>query len=163
MKKGIFVFLFTFTVCAQLYADQPLLIDVKIIGASQSPLFEPQHFSFDLGQDYLLVISNEGSDSISFDFGDFGQKVMTRSMQGTSSMTQQSIVINPNSKVQWHFSPTTSGEYVYHAINTSLNSKGSAGKIVVNKSSQEIAKETASLAKAQQSATHKKAEHPKRF
>ncbi len=140
MKKWTLLTLLLCLISAANHAAQPLLVDVKIIGSSQSPVFEPQNLIFDIEQDYLLVISNDGFDSISFDYGDFGQKVMTRSMQGASSMTQQSVVINPKSKVQWHFSPQADGEYTYHAVNTALNTKGNPGKIIVNKSKTQLTK-----------------------
>ncbi|MBS0287961.1 MAG: hypothetical protein JSR17_11730 [Proteobacteria bacterium] len=134
IKKGIFIFtLLSLQLTNQVIANQPLLLDVKVVGGAQSPLFEPQNFTLDAGQDYLLVITNSNNDSITFDFGNFGQQVFTRSINGTSSVTQQSLVINGNSKVQWHFSPQNKGEYTYYAINTGLNARGVPGKIVVNK------------------------------
>ena len=132
IKRTLLAFLSysTLSVC---FAAEPLLIDVKIIGSAQSPRFEPQHLALDAGQDYLLVISNNGDDSITFEYGQFGQQVFTRGITGTSSMTQQSLVISGKSKVQWHFSPKDGGEYSYYAINTAQNSRGVPGKITVNK------------------------------
>ncbi len=161
MRIGILFFATLFS--SNIFSAQPLLIDVKIIGSAQSPLFEPQNFTLDVGQDYLFVISNEGTDSISFDYGNFGQKVLTHSMQGTSSMTQQSIVINPNSKVQWLFSPQLSGEYTYHAINTSLNSKGNAGKITVNKNEKELVQTQTALETKESTQGNDKNANKKRF
>ncbi len=135
MRKGIFrATLYGVALLAtHCFAHEPLLIDVKVTGGVQSPLFEPQNFQLDVGQDYLLVITNTSSDSIAFQYDTFGQKVFTRSIYGTSSMTQDSIVISGNSKVQWHFSPQVPGEYTYYAVNAGLNMRGTPGKIMVKK------------------------------
>ncbi len=133
IKRILFCLVLGSLSLAPCYAAEPLLIDVRIIGSAQSPRFEPQHLQFDAGQDYLLVISNNADDSITFEYGNFGQQVFTRGIMGTSSMTQQSLVISGKSKVQWHFSPKDSGEYTYYATNTAQNSRGVPGKITVNK------------------------------
>ncbi len=134
MRKGIFkATFFSVALVANVCFAEPLLIDIKVTGGVQSPLFEPQHFQFDVGQDYLLVITNPSVDSIAFQYDTFGQKVFTRSIYGTSSMTQDSIVISGNSKVQWHFSPQVAGEYTYYAVNAGLNMRGTPGKITVKK------------------------------
>ncbi len=160
--KRILVTLTNLLLIPSLFAAEPILIDIKIIGSAQAPIFSPQDITLDSGQDYLLVINNVGNDSISFDYGDFGQKVLTRSVQGTSSMTQQSMVINPNSKMQWHFSPQQAGEYPYHAINTSLNTKGTPGKIIVKKIESELKTgENAKEAEQKQTANDKHARSKK--
>ncbi|MBS0288472.1 MAG: hypothetical protein JSS07_00370 [Proteobacteria bacterium] len=141
IKKGFLTFFIMLLAMQEGMANEPLLIDVKIIGASQSPLFDPQNFQLDLNQDYMLVIANNSHDAITFEFGTFGQKVLTRSIQGTSSMTQSSLVINGHSKVQWHFSPQVAGEYTYFAINTGLNSRGTPGKVIVKQIELDAVKE----------------------
>lgn len=113
------------------FAIGPILIDAAVVGSAQSPMIEPQQFQFDVGQEYLLVIDNDSADSIAFNIGNFGQKVSTISVYGTSSMTQDAMVINGNTKLQWQFTPKEAGEFTYYASNTSLNKRGSDGKIVV--------------------------------
>ncbi len=115
------------------YAIGPILIDAAVVGSAQSPLIEPQQFQFDVGQEYLLVIANDSSDSIAFNFGAFGQKVFTMSVNGTSSMSQDAMVINGHSKLQWQFRPQEAGEFTFYASNTGVNKRGSDGKIVVKK------------------------------
>jgi hypothetical protein len=131
-KKTFISFIFSLSI-QPVFAIGPILIDAAVVGSAQSPLIEPQQFQFEVGQEYLLVIDNDSSDSIAFNFGTFGQKVFTMSVFGTSSMSQDAMVINGHSKLQWQFRPQEAGEYTYYASNTSLNKRGSDGKIVVKK------------------------------
>lgn len=130
LKKTLILIILSLSI-QSVYAIGPILIDAAVVGSAQSPMIEPQQFQFDVGQEYLLVIDNDSADSIAFNIGNFGQKVSTISVYGTSSMTQDAMVINGNSKLQWQFRPNEAGEFTYYASNTSLNKRGSDGKIVV--------------------------------
>jgi FtsP/CotA-like multicopper oxidase with cupredoxin domain len=104
---------------------------VQVVGSSSAPQFEPQALNFDVGQEYILVVNNDSPYSVSFHYGEFGQKVATYSVSGSSSMSTQALVINGNSKLQWHFRPQASGEFAYYVSNNGLNARGAEANITV--------------------------------
>jgi multicopper oxidase len=123
----------------------PILIDLAVSGTQDNPSFTPNQLQFKEGQEYLLVVTNEQSYGVTFHYNKFGQSLLTHYLQGTSSVTQDSMMLLPHSKIFWHFVPLKKGEYVFHAANASLNQKGADGKIVIE--AQEIVKKDNTSAK----------------
>lgn len=108
---------------AEVHALSPDLIDLRV--NDSKPL------EFTTGVEYLLVLHNENQHGTSFYFGEFAQSVFTHYLQGSASVTQESIAVPSNGKVLWLFSPTKAGEYDYYAIDGSNDQKGPKSKIVV--------------------------------
>lgn len=105
------------------HAVSPTLIDLAV---NDTPPLQ-----LTTGVDYLIVLTNDNPHGTSFYFGEFAQGVLTHYMQGAASVTQESVDIPANAKVQWLFSPIKAGEYNYYAINGSSDQKGDKGKITV--------------------------------
>lgn len=148
MKKGFSFllpgFLLSFWVLSA-FADAPLphLIDVVIEGTIETPIVSLTELQFEVGLPYILVITNDKPIAISLYYGKFGQKVYTQSLQGTSGLSQESLVLNPNSKLQWYFIPQEAGEFPFYATNNGFNLHKKEGKIVVKKT--EIAQKQTQL------------------
>ncbi len=137
MKKGFFLlqcFLLNFSVHIA-YADAPLphLTDIVIEGSVDAPVISQTELQFEVGLPYILVITNDKPVAVSLYYGKFGQKVSTQYLQGTSGLTQESLVLNPNSKLQWYFIPQEEGEFPFYATNNGFNLHKKEGKIVVKK------------------------------
>ncbi len=113
----------TLLMASSLHAVSPTLI---ALGVNETPKLE-----LTTGVDYLIMINNENPHGTNFYFGEFAQNVFTHYLQGSSSVTQDSIAVPSHAKVLWLFSPTKAGEYDYYAIDGSNDQKGQKGKIVV--------------------------------
>lgn len=123
---GIVVLLFSSLSKAN---ETPQLIDLQLSGSISAPFFEPGNLTFTLGQEYVLVITNDNAYQVTFHFDKFGQAIFTRFLQGSPGVTQESLELPSSSKVLWHFIPSTIGNFSYYASNNGLNQKGKEGKI----------------------------------
>lgn len=111
-------------VCTTVQAVSPTLIDLSV---NDTPPLQ-----LTTGEDYLIVINNDNPHGTSFYFGNFAQGVLTHYLQGAASVSQDSVDVPANAKVQWLFSPTKAGEYAYYAVNNGgSEQKGNKGKITV--------------------------------
>lgn len=113
-------------------ADDPILVETNIVSTMEGPGFAPENYTFKQGHEYLWVMTNENSQSLSFNYDTFGQKIFTHYLQGTPSVTQNSFALPSQSKVYWLFVPSAPGEYQFYISNPSTNQKGKGGKIIVN-------------------------------
>jgi hypothetical protein len=105
-------------------AVSPTLID---LGVNDTPPLQ-----LTTGVDYLIVINNDNPHGASFYFGEFAQGVLTHYLQGAASVSQDSVDVPANAKVQWLLSPIKAGEYAYYAVNNGgSEQKGDKGKITV--------------------------------
>lgn len=149
MKKGFFSTLcFVLALLGQpVSANTPHLIDVTIEGSFEAPMLSSTELQFDVGSSYLLVLTNNNPFTVSFHYGKFGQNVFTHYIQGISNLTQESLVINPHSKLFWHFIPKEAGEFAFHTNNNGFNQQGREGKIIVTKIEKET--KTADVTQAQ--------------
>src|SRR3990167_5533895 len=104
MKTRTLLFAILMGIALSLKAAQaPTLFDIEIEGTVGSPQLSMNDLQLEVNQEYLFVLNNVHPVSLEFYFEKFGQHVATRYLQGTPSVTQESINLLPSSKVLWHF------------------------------------------------------------
>ncbi len=116
-KNGFFVFWFVLSAFMSTVSSAavPELIDLNLIGPKEGAYFEPDTLELIEGDNYLLVISNPYDRSYDFKAPTFAGAIVTQYIQGSPSVTQSSVTIAPNSKVQWLFRVTKSGQHFFEA------------------------------------------------
>jgi hypothetical protein len=112
-------------------SEAPVLHDIEIEGSAGNPQLSIQDLKLEVNREYLFVINNPLAVSLVFQFEKLGQHVATRYLQGSPSVTQESVNVLPNSKVIWHFVTTMPGEFTVYIINPSLMQKGETRKIAI--------------------------------
>lgn len=112
-------------------SEAPTLHDIEIEGSPANPQLSFHDLKLEINHEYLFVLNNTHPVPFVFQFEKLGQHVATRYLQGSPSVTQESLNVLPNAKVIWHFLATSSGEFTVHLINPSTLQKGEARKIVI--------------------------------
>lgn len=97
-------------------ADTPELLELKLTGSGADASIEPSSLQLMQGQTYLLVLENPFSMPYHFDAPTLNGAISTQYIQGSSSVSQRSILISPESKVQWLLSADKPGLYPIKAI-----------------------------------------------
>lgn len=126
-----FVLLLGLTLSALAAEAAPLLQDIEIEGSPGNPQLSIQELKLEINHEYLFLINNPLAVPLVFQFEKLGQHVATRYLQGSPSVTQESINLMPNGKVLWHFLTTLPGEFSVYIINPSSMQKGETRKIVI--------------------------------
>lgn len=117
---------------SSLVAAIPSLVDVAVVNTPSGFGLVPSALEFAQHQEYLLVLSNDNPESLTFHFSQFGQKIMTHYLQGTPSVSQESVDLPAKSKVLWQFSTLESGEFDYYISYPSQNIKGVISKMIIH-------------------------------
>lgn len=109
----------------------PELVQLEVQGDETAPFFTPETMELTIEQPYVMVIMNNKPFAVAFEYTGLGQAVRSQSLKGSSSVTTESIILSPNSKVQWQFTPVESGKFDISASNIAFRLKGKVGKIEV--------------------------------
>ena len=113
------------------FAAAPTLYDIQVEGSVGHPELSIEELMLDVNQEYLFVISNTLPASVELYIGKFGHHIATHYLQGTPSVTQESMNLPTSSKVLWHFVTNTPGEFTFSAVNASTLEKGTTHKIII--------------------------------
>lgn len=109
----------------------PDLIAFKIEGTTDKPHLEPKNVTLLPEHEYVFMFSNQHEDNMQIQYGGFGQTVITAYVKGTSHVTQDSMLVFPNTQITWHFHTTAAGEFPLTVSNLGQNSQGEVGKIAI--------------------------------
>ncbi|MFI4938248.1 MAG: cupredoxin domain-containing protein [Candidatus Berkiellales bacterium] len=132
LKKWFLYFTLTFAASTlQASPEAPILVDAAVVAGMEGLTLTPENYTFVQGQEYLWVMRNDHSESLTFYYDTFGQKIFTHYLQGTPDVTQNSFTLPPQAKVYWLFVPSAPGEFSFYISNPSMNQKGKVGKIIV--------------------------------
>ena len=132
MRPALLLFSLLLTLSFAAFATQaPILHDIEIEGSPESPQLSISDLKLEVNHEYLFVINNPHGVPLVFQYEKLGQNVTTQYLQGSPSVTQESINLLPNGKVLWHFMTTAEGEFTVYVINPSLMQKGETRKISI--------------------------------
>lgn len=109
----------------------PILIELEVVGTETAPHFQQEKIQFDVGNPYVLLIRNTMHFTVAFEYENFGQIVRTESLKGSNSVTQNSLILPPNSKVQWVFTPLEPAKINIQASNIGFKHKGKSSFIEI--------------------------------
>lgn len=109
----------------------PELLEFTIEGTQIAPVLEPKDISLKPDHEYVFMVKNNQDVSLILQYGAFGQTVTTAFLQGTTHVTQEGIMLLPQTRVMWHFYTTAEGEYPFFVSNPGMNIAGETGKIMV--------------------------------
>lgn len=110
----------------------PELIQLEVVGDELAPFFNPDKLELKVDQPYVLVIVNNKPYSVAFEYTGLGRAVRSQSLKGSNSVTTESIILPPNSKVQWQFTTMESGDFEIGASNIAFRHKGKLGKVEIS-------------------------------
>lgn len=123
-------------------ASIPTLHEIEVDGVLDAIELSINDLELELNHEYLFVIDNKFSQSLSFNFEKFGQHVSTRYLQGSSSVTQESFSLLPHSKVVWHFTVMEPGNFSLCVVDPATMRESNKVKLVIPGAVEENAKET---------------------
>ncbi|HET9843353.1 MAG TPA: hypothetical protein VFP93_01680 [Gammaproteobacteria bacterium] len=98
----------------------PTLLDIQLRGSVEEPFFYPQEVHLHENEFYLLVIENGFDYPYLLVANQFAEAIVTQSIQGSPSVTQQSVALSPHSKVQWLLRTKKAGKFPFYAHSTQL-------------------------------------------
>lgn len=110
----------------------PKLFDIVVSGGKEVIEIDPQNLSLEPNQEYVFIFYNQKDYPVSLTYGDFGKKIATQFLQGTSNVNHDGFTLLPENKLTWHFIAQTPGEFTMVASNISLNLKSNDVLIKIN-------------------------------
>jgi len=110
----ISICLFTFALRAnQLGQEVPTLIDIQLNASNNVAFFSPSNLLLETNKLYLLMISNPYQRSYTFSYYELKNALETKYINGSPSVSEQSIMLAPHSKVQWLVEAKQPGKYEF--------------------------------------------------
>lgn len=109
----------------------PDLLEFAVEGTALQPVIEPKEITLKPDHEYVFMVKNKQDVSLILQYGTFGQTVTTAFLQGTTHVTQEGMLLLPESKIVWHFHTTNAGEYPFFVSNPAMNAQGETGKIII--------------------------------
>ena len=144
MKSGFGLILcLSIFLAPNVQALAPKLYEVVLEGVSDEPEIVLSDSPLEINQEYLFMIENKFSSSYILHLEKFGQHVSTQYLQGSPSVTQESLYLLPSSKVIWHFTVNSPGSFEIYAVDSQSGKKSKTMQLKIlgdNKESQEIVK-----------------------
>ncbi len=110
----------------------PELIDIQVKGDAQHVFFEPSKIELESDQDVLFVIENPHAFHCQFVSQTLADGIITQYIQGSGSVTFESISIPPHSKVQWVFQTQMPGKYEFYPVIEAQKTRYKPSVIVIH-------------------------------
>lgn len=125
-------------------ASVPILHEIVVEGTIDAIQLSINDLQLEVNEEYLFVVDNKFTQTFSFNFEKFGQHVLTRYLQGSSSVTQESFNLLPQRKVTWHFTVVEPGSFSLSVVDPTTMRQSNKVKLTIpvkeKKSSEEANK-----------------------
>lgn len=142
MKYSYIIFFLLFGMSSAVWgASIPIMHEIVIDGVIDAPQLSISDLQLEVNEEYLFVVDNKFAQSLSFNFEKFGQHVSTRYLQGSSSVTQESFTLLPNSKVVWHFTAVEPGSFSLYVVDPATMRQSNKVKLEIPVKDQKTSKE----------------------
>ncbi len=117
--------------------QQAIAVQVSLSNETNELKFIPDHFTFESGKRYKLLLSNPSSLKHYFTSKDFADAVWTQNVVAGNVEIKGNIrelELRPNTTAQWTFVPIKSGTYELHCAIAGHTEAGMRGSITIQPS-----------------------------